>query len=224
VDGERVVAIDGPAGSGKTTLARSLARELLLPYVNTGLMYRALTLRALSEGADLGDGAALARLARPMRFDLDPRSIPVSLRIDGVIPSDELTSAEVEREVSLVSSHPEVRILMRGAQRRLGEGGAVMEGRDIGSVVFPDAAVKIFLVAAPGARAARRILEREAARRPRPVERIAEGLAERDERDAQVNPLVPAPDAVMIDTTDKDPEAVLREVLAIVRKRLGSIP
>lgn len=211
--GERVVAIDGPAGSGKSTLAGALARELGLPYVNTGLMYRALALRAVDEGLDLDDGAALAEAALRIGFDLDPTSTPPSLRVDGAEPSPRLTSPEVEREVSRVSRHPEVRAFMRDAQRVLGERGAVMEGRDIGTVVFPDAAVKVFLVAAPEERAARRVLEREEAG-------VADSLAARDALDARVNPFVPAEDAVLIDTTGKGPEEVLDEALDAVRERL----
>jgi cytidylate kinase len=219
----RVIAIDGPAGSGKSTLARSLALELRLPYVNTGLMYRGLTLLAVREGLDLDDGPGLAGRARAMRFDLDPRSSPPTLLIDGESPSDDLSSLEVEREVSRVSSYPEVRAVMREEQRRVGEGGAVMEGRDIGSAVFPDAAVKIFLVATDEVRAARRVRERES-REPAAAREVAEALAQRDERDSRVNPLVPAEDAILVDTTGKDPRAVLRETVALVRERRRGSP
>jgi cytidylate kinase len=215
--GELVVAIDGQAGAGKTTLASALAKELRLPYVNTGLMYRAVTDRALVDHVDLDDGPSLALLARRTAFDLDPNSNPVSLVIDGAPPRPELTSSEVEREVSRVSAHPEVRAVLREEQRRLGETGAVMEGRDIGSVVFPDAAVKVFLLAEEDQRASRRALERaEGPERPE----IAEELARRDARDARVTPPVPAEDAVVIDTNALGPEAVLREVLALALERL----
>jgi len=221
VAGERVIAIDGPAGSGKSTLAGALASELSLPYVNTGLMYRALTLRALREGANLDDGPALASLARAIAFDLDPNSSPATLRIDRQPPSPDLASPEVEREVSRVSRHPEVREIMRLEQRRLGEDGGVMEGRDIGAVVFPDAVLKVFLEAAPRERATRRVLEREGTGA---APEIAEALAERDAEDARVNPFVPADDAVAIDTTGKHPGAVLEEVLALASERLGRRP
>jgi cytidylate kinase len=227
----RVVAIDGPAGSGKSTLAERMARALSLPYVNTGLMYRAATLLALREGVDLEDGQALAEVARGIRFDLSSRFSPPAILIDGEPPSPDLVVPEVEVNVSTVSRHPEVRAMLRDEQRRLGSGGAVMEGRDIGSVVFPDAAVKIFLVAAPDERAARRVRERRA---PVPSEGevpassdgptrtpdVADALAIRDALDERVNPFVPAPDAVLLDTTGKDPDAVLREALAIARERL----
>jgi len=226
----RVVAIDGPAGSGKSTLAEGLARALGLPYVNTGLMYRAATLRALREGVDLEDGPSLAQMARTIRFDLSSRFSPPAVLIDGEPPSPDLVVPEVEVNVSTLSRHPEVRTVLRGEQRRLGSGGAVMEGRDIGSAVFPDAAVKIFLVAAPDERVARRVRERGSPQSdgaipassdgPIPTPDVAEALATRDALDEQVNPFVPAPDAVLLDTTGKDPDEVLREALAIARERL----
>jgi CMP/dCMP kinase len=225
----RVVAIDGPAGSGKSTLAERMARALGLPYVNTGLMYRAVTLRAL-EGVDLDDGPALALVARGIRFDLSSRFSPHAILIDGTPPSPDLVDPEVEVNVSTVSRHPEVRAVLRDEQRRLGSNGAVMEGRDIGSVVFPDAAVKILLVAAPDERAARRVRERSesapsdgavpASIGARPTPDVAEALAIRDALDEWVNPLVPPSDAVLLDTTGRDPDEVLREALAIARERL----
>lgn len=219
--GERVIAIDGPAGSGKSTLARALAGVLGLPYVNTGLMYRALTLRALRESLNLDDGRALGSLSRRIVFDLDSNSSPVSLLIDGGPPSLDVISPEVERQVSRVARHPEVRQVMRLEQRRLGEVGAVMEGRDIGTVVFPDAVLKVFLQAAPRQRVTRRVLERE---QTGAGPELAEALAERDAEDARVNPFVPAADAVAIDTSDKDSGAVLHEVLMLARARLEKRP
>jgi cytidylate kinase len=227
----RVVAIDGPAGSGKSTLAERLALALGLPYVNTGLMYRAATLRALREGVDLEDGPALAQVARGIRFDLSSRFAPPAVLIDGEPPSPDLVVPEVEINVSTLSRHPEVRTVLRNEQRRLGRGGAVMEGRDIGSVVFPDAVVKIFLVAAPDERVARRIRERHGPLQsnaaspassdgPTPTPDVAEALANRDALDEQVNPFVAAPDAVLLDTTGRDPDEVLRAALAIARERL----
>jgi cytidylate kinase len=227
----RVVAIDGPAGSGKSTLAERLARALGLPYVNTGLMYRAATLRALREGVDLEDGRSLAQMARGIRFDLSSRFSLPAILIDGEPPSPDLVVPEVEVNVSTLSRHPEVRTVLRDEQRRLGSGGAVMEGRDIGSAVFPDAAVKIFLVAAPEERAARKVRERRGSPQsdgaipassdaPTPTPDVAEALATRDALDEQVNPFVPAPDAVLLDTTGKDPDEVLLEALAIARERL----
>jgi cytidylate kinase len=211
----RVVAIDGAAGSGKSTLARLLARTLGLPYVNTGSMYRALTLAARRAEVDVEDADRLAHLMGTLQFTLSPpqaRREPRELWIDGVPPSEELESADVEAHVSTVAGHPVVRAAMRAAQRALGEGGAVMEGRDIGSAVFPDAPVKVFLVAAPQERAGRRVEERGAAD-------VAGSLLERDRRDARVNPFVPAEDAVVIDTSDLDVDGTVRAALAVVAER-----
>ena len=210
-----VVTIDGSAGSGKSTLARLLARELRLPYVNTGAMYRALTLAARRREVQIEDAEALVRLMETLEFTLSPpvrHDEPRELWIDGARPTEELESAEVEADVSTVATHPQVRAAMRAAQRALGEGGAVMEGRDIGSAVFPDARLKMFLVAEPHERAGRRVEERG-------VEEVAGALHERDRRDARVNPFVPAGDAVVIDTSELDVDATFRAALAIVEER-----
>ena len=210
-----LVAIDGPAGSGKSTLARRLALDLNLPYVNTGLMYRALARRALDSGADPEDGAALRPILEAMSFQLDANAAPPSLVVDGRAPGPEVEEPEVEAIVSVVARHPEVRRLMAERQRVLGREGAVMEGRDIGSVVFPHADVKIFLDASPDVRVGRRTLERAGA------VGVAEELARRDARDSRVNPFVPAADAVLLDTTGRMADAVFEEALRIIRDRLG---
>jgi cytidylate kinase len=207
----RVVAIDGAAGSGKSTLARMLAHALRLPYVNTGSMYRALTLQARRREVDVEDPEALTRLMETLHFTLS-RGERAELLIDGEPPEEELESADVEAHVSTVAKHPGVRAAMRAAQRRLGEGGAVMEGRDIGSAVFPDAPVKLHLVAEPEERAGRRAEDR-------PHEASAGALHERDRRDARVNPFVPAADAIVIDTTELDVDATLRAALDAVAER-----
>jgi CMP/dCMP kinase len=211
-----VVAIDGPAGSGKSTLARDLAAALNLPYVNTGLMYRALTRRALRAGVDVDDGAALAVLAGRVRFDLDRTVEPAALRVDGRQPGEELAAAEVESNVSRVARHPEVRAVLRAEQRRLGGDGAVLEGRDIGSVVFPEATLKVYLQADVEARIARRAHERQTEEAERAV---AQRLEARDTLDARVNPFVPPADAVVIDTTSLDAAQVLARALELVRER-----
>ena len=211
-----VVAIDGPAGSGKSTLARRLADALDLPYLNTGLMYRALTLRALGEGVDLDDATGLAEVASRMSFDLNTRLHPAELSIDGEDPGAELTSPEVESNVSSVARHPEVRVVLRAQQRRLCEGGGVVEGRDIGTVVAPRAEVKIFLQARESERIERRTSERRAL-----AGEVGRALTARDALDAGVNPLVPAGDAVAIDTTGLDADAVFEAALAIVREGIA---
>jgi len=209
-----VIAIDGAAGVGKSTLAHRLAAELGLPYVNTGLMYRALALRAHREGVSPEDAPALERLARGMRFELDSSVRPPELEIDGRAPEAALTSAEVESTVSAVARHPEVREVLREEQRRLAVGGAVMEGRDIGSVVAPNANLKLFLRARADERVGRRALERD-----RDPEHIARALGARDRRDARTNPFVPAPDAIVLDTTELSPDEVAHQALALVRER-----
>ena len=209
----RVVAVDGAAGSGKSTLARGLSKALGLPYVNTGLMYRALAAAAIRAGAPSDDERRLLELFPGLRFILQPPP-PGELEVDG-FDHDELTSVEVESTVSLVASHPGVRRSMRTEQRRLGEAhGAVMEGRDIASVVFPDAPVKLYLQA----RAAERSARRAAERRGEPAT-IARALGERDERDARTTPHEPTPDAVVIDTSDLDPAETLEAALDAVRER-----
>jgi CMP/dCMP kinase len=209
-----VIAIDGAAGSGKSTLAHRLAAELGLPYVNTGLMYRALALRAHREGVSPENAPVLERLARGMRFDLDSSVRPPELRIDGEPPDPALTSAEVESSVSAVSRHLEVREVFRREQRRLAVDGAVMEGRDIGSVVAPDADLKLFLRARPDERVGRRALERD-----KDPEHVARALDARDRRDARTNPFVPAPDAIVLDTTELTPDEVADKALSLVRDR-----
>lgn len=206
---DRVIAIDGAAGSGKSTLAKRLAGALDMPHVDTGLMYRALTQLALDTRTSPDDGPGLAGLIDRLSFDLD-RGSPPQLDIEGC-RRDELRSLEVESTVSAVARHPEVRVLLREIQRRLGGDGAVVEGRDIGSVVFPAARVKLFLVADPTIRAHRRVREQR-----EPSDDTATTLHRRDERDAQTNPFEPTEDAAIIDTSAVDADAVLNRALAVV--------
>jgi len=213
----RVVAIDGAAGSGKSTLARGLARALGVPYVNTGVMYRALTLAALEAGVDPTDEDALAGLMRGLRFGLSSGT-PPELEVQGSVPGPELESDLVEAWVSTVASHPQVRSLMREAQRVLGTPDAVVEGRDIGTVVFPEAPVKLYLTAAPHMREERRVGERDEGEGG-----VRRSLRARDARDARVNPFEPAPGAVQLDTGDLSIDATLERALAIVRERFREV-
>lgn len=208
-----IIAIDGAAGSGKSTLARNLARMVHLPYVNTGLMYRALTASAIRNRVSEDDVEALIHLTRGLRFTLEG-SDPRELKVEG-FDDRELTTPDVERSVSSVARHPRVRAWMHEAQRTLGANGAVMEGRDIGSIVFPDAVVKLYLEAARRAR-----IDRRARERPREgSDEIADVLEARDELDARTNPPSPPPGAIVIDTGVLDAEATLRTAIALIRER-----
>jgi cytidylate kinase len=218
--GRWIIAIDGAAGSGKSTLARGLAGSLGLPYVNTGIMYRALTLAAIEGGVATEDGVALAQLMSTLRFGLSSGLSSGGLReleVEGSPPSEALQGAQVEAEVSRVARHPQVRTLMRDAQRAIGTPGAVVEGRDIGTVVFPDANVKLYLQAAPDTRVERRAEQRGGASYDLG---IAEALHRRDANDATVNPFEPAPGAVIVDTSELSVEDTLRIALEIVHEQM----
>jgi cytidylate kinase len=194
-------------------LARELAHRLALPYVNTGLMYRALAQRALATGVQPDDGPALATLAEEIEFALKRSSSEVpELTIDGLPASPSLSAPDVESIVSRVAQHAPVRAVMRRVQRGLGVGGSVMEGRDIGTVVFPDADLKIFLSAQPIVRARRRERER------RGGEDVGEAVARRDALDARTNPFVPAPDAHVLDTTALSRDEVLAEAARLAEE------
>jgi GTP-binding protein len=177
-------------------------------------MYRAVAARALAEGTNPEDGAHLGRIASAIRFSLSQDS-PPGLVLDGLPPERSLQASEVEQIVSEVARHPEVRSVMRREQRSLGRGGCVMEGRDIGTVVFPDADVKIFLSAEPGIRAGRR-------QRERGGDGVEAGVARRDSLDARTNPLVPAEDAHVLDTTKLTRDEMFEEALRIIHEAGGS--
>jgi len=206
-----IVAIDGPAGSGKSTVAFELARRLGFVHLDTGAMYRALTWLAAREGVDLGDGVELARLARenPVSFTAEGR-----VEIAGEDVSSSIRAAEIDRLVPVVAQHPAVREVMRDRQRSLGSSGdIVIEGRDIGSIVAPDAEVKVFLLAEE----AERIRRRSADRPETNAEVLAAELRRRDERDA-VN-TQPADDAVLLDTTDLTVDEVVVRIAELVEAR-----
>ena len=211
-----LVAIDGPAGSGKSSVARAVAEELGVVDLNTGAAYRAVALVALREGVDLKDGRTLAEISR--RVSLDGEGARVD---DEAVPEEELRAPEVSAAASTVSARPEVRAVLLEVQREAAvkareEGGAVVEGRDIGTVVLPEAELKIYLSAEPEERARRRAHQtgREAE-----LERIQEAMKKRDRQDSErdTSPLKPAPDAVILDTTSLSLEGVVGRVLELAR-------
>ena len=211
-----LIAIDGPAGSGKSSVARAISDELGFINLNTGAAYRAAALVALQEGVSLDDGASLAGVSRRVSLDAG------GARVDGrPVPEDELRTPEVSAAASAVSARPEVRAVLLDVQREAArranrEGGAVVEGRDIGTVVLPDAELKVYLSAAPEERARRRAHQtgREAE-----LDRIKEAMSQRDRQDSEreTSPLKPAPDAVILDTTSLSLEGVVSRVLELVR-------
>jgi cytidylate kinase len=206
-----IVAIDGPAGSGKSTVASTLARRLGFQYLDTGAMYRAVTWIARRDEADLEDGAALARLAaeHPVSFGRDGH-----VQMDGEDVTAAIRDPEIDRLVPSVARHPAVREVMRERQRALALGGdSVIEGRDIGTVVAPDADVKVFLVADMDERARRRTQDRPGVS----AETLAADLRRRDERDA-IN-TQPAADAVLLDTTLLSVDDVVERIAELVEAR-----
>jgi cytidylate kinase len=206
-----IVAIDGPAGAGKSTVARALAERLGFRYLDTGAMYRALTWLALKHGVPLGDGAPLGALARenPVTFDETGRVF-----IEGCDVTAAIRLARVDRMVPVVARHPDVREVMRERQRELAaEGDAVIEGRDIGTVVAPEAQVKVYLIADPEVRARRRQSERAGAG----ADALATDLKLRDASDR--TRMQPAEDAEEIDTTQLGVDEVVSQIEALVRTR-----
>lgn len=207
-----IVAIDGPAGAGKSTVARRLAERLGFRYLDTGAMYRAVTWLAVERTAELEEGAPLGRLAEENPVELDEDG---TVTIAGHDVTEAIRQAEIDRLVPIVARHPEVRNVMRRRQRELADlGNAVIEGRDIGTVVAPDADVKIYLNADPQVRAQRRQLERPDIG----GDALATDLRLRDQSDAAR--MQPAEDAERIDTTELDVEDVVDRIEHLVRARV----
>ena len=216
-----IIAIDGPAGAGKTTLGRMLACELGLLYIDTGSMYRAVALAVIESDTNETDDVTVGVLAERIDIDLagDPDSLHVTL--DGRDVTERIRDEDVTDMSSIISTIPAVRRAMVRRQRELGRRGAVMNGRDIGTVVFPAADFKFFLTATPEARAERRLAEE---RQLNPAATFAETLADMTERDARDStradsPLVAAGDAVVLDTTGVPIDEVLQRMMREIEKR-----
>jgi cytidylate kinase len=211
-----IIAIDGPAGSGKSTVARRVAELLGYTYLDSGAMYRAVAWKALRDGVPLDVPAHLAALARDARIDLVPRSGKLHVILDGNDITDLIRTPEVSYAASVVAVVPGVRHPMVAEQRRAGaQGGVVMEGRDIGTVVFPHADLKIFLDASPEVRAERRRRELQEKGVGHKLEKVLADEHERDRRDREreMSPLVRAADAVIVDNTAMDAEETARVIV-----------
>lgn len=218
-----IIAIDGPAGAGKSTIASRLARKLGYVNLESGAMYRALALKAIEWDASLDDEAALVKIAQESRITLEPTIGGNRVLLDKVDVSTRIRERDVTEGASRVSVHPKVREWMVARQRELGlGGGVVMEGRDIGTKVFPDADLKIFLDADPVIRERRR-MDQQRAKGPS-AEAMAAELRERDRRDRTraTSPLVAATDAVVLDSTHLSEDEVLREIEELVDAKRGA--
>lgn len=213
-----IIAIDGPSGAGKGTVAKAVARALGYRHVDSGAMYRAVGWKALQDGVALDAEAEVAALAARSAIDV----AAVHVTIDGRDITREIRTPEIDRAAASVARLPTVRAILVARQRAMGTGGGiVMEGRDIGTVVFPHADVKVYLDASPEERARRRASDPAHTGVPAAVAEVATLLTERDRIDStrQASPLYAAPDAIVIDTTGKPIEQVVDEVLAIVQSR-----
>src|SRR5262245_27465779 len=214
-----IIAIDGPSGAGKGTLARTIAARLSYRHIDTGAMYRAVAWKACQVGLDLQNAPAVAAMAAEADIEVDG-----VVAIDGEDVTRAIRTPAIDAAAAIVAQHPEVRAVLVARQRHFGRGGGiVMEGRDIGSVVFPDADVKVFLDASPDERARRRLLDTaHTAGRGTAVETVAEALETRDRTDRTrvASPLTMAPDAVYVDTTALPIGDVVEKVMKLVEETL----
>jgi cytidylate kinase len=209
-----VVAIDGPAGAGKSTIAKALARELGIAYLDTGAMYRGVTFAVLRKGLSATDVEAVGRVAQVVEFI----QTPDTLHVDNVDATTAIRTPEVDAAVSHIAANSIVRDEMRLRQRQwiADHNGGVVEGRDIGSVVFPDATLKVYLVATPLVRAERRVAQHGG-----DVAEIARAIAERDERDSTRadSPLRQTPDAVVVDTSNRSVDQIVADIRTLLATR-----
>jgi len=218
-----IIAIDGPAASGKSTTAKLVAAKLGYLHVDTGAMYRAMTLKVIEAGIDPDNAAKISALAASTRIRLVSVDGAYRVELDGVDVTEKIRSAEVTKAVSAVSMVPEVRQLMVHEQREMGKRGAiVLEGRDIGSVVFPKADVKIYMVAQPRERAVRRSKELAAKGITKEVDELEREIAERDNKDSSraISPLTKASDAVTLDTTTLSIEEQVEFIVQKAKEKL----
>ncbi|HEX2712798.1 MAG TPA: (d)CMP kinase [Candidatus Acidoferrales bacterium] len=220
-----IIAIDGPVGSGKSTAARRVAELLGYTYLDSGAMYRALAWKALARGVPLDSERQLEALARETRIDLEAAAGGVRVRVDSADVTETIRSAEVSQASSKVAMLASVRKVLVAEQRRAGaQGGVVMEGRDIGTVVFPDADLKIYLDASVEVRAERRWHEYQQRGEAIELERMTQEVRDRDRRDRtrKASPLVRAPNAVLVDNTAMDAEETARLIVLLAQSRQDS--
>ena len=218
-----IIAIDGPSGAGKSTLAKRLAKELQFIYLDTGAMYRALALKVLRQGVDLADDARLEELIAETEIDLQESHGKLEVLLDGEEVAAQIRTPEVSQMASKVSALRVVRSRMLELQRMMGKRGSVVaEGRDIGTVIFPEAEVKVFLDASVGERARRRYDELKAAGRVVDLDETRREIEERDKRDSErdVAPLRKADDALTIDSSSVNADEVAARVLARIQNEL----
>ncbi|HZH34680.1 MAG TPA: (d)CMP kinase [Pyrinomonadaceae bacterium] len=218
-----IIAIDGPSGAGKSTLGKRLAKELGLLYLDTGAMYRAIGFAVVEAGASPEDAEKAIQIAGKSRIELSGEPEALHVWLDGRDVSPEIRTSKVSQAASIVSTFPEVRRILVERQRVLGNRGAgcVLDGRDIGTVVFPHADIKFFLTAKPESRAARRLEELKAKNTKANFEETLSEITERDERDAsrEDSPLSIAEDSIVIDSTELSAEEVFEQMLAAVREK-----
>jgi len=225
-EADLIIAIDGPSGAGKSTLAKKLAEDLGFIYLDTGAMYRALALKILREGVDLADDQKLAQLVNSTAVDLQSDRAGLEIFLDGRNVASEIRTPAVSQMASKASALKIVRDRMLDLQRRVGErGNVVAEGRDIGTVVFPEAQVKIFLSASPAERARRRCAELRAAGEPVDLDVTLREIEQRDKRDSEraLAPLRKADDALVVDSSNSTADEVAACVLAEIRMKQNEI-